>query len=139
MSSSFLNSNKGAVILDDPGQIAAVFVALGWRSLDLSSRFLPLHLESFFSKDEPASLVDKLVVVKDLFADHEKPCEINCLTIHVLDEFLAFSPNVDEVRKCVDLQWKVKSSVKICAMANGLFLFSFVSLEDLLRFLTGGL
>lgn len=60
------------------------------------------------------------------------------LELSPVGKFLLFLPSIDELKKWVSNQWKVEGNVKLNAISNSLFLFSFVNEEDLVYVLTSG-
>lgn len=61
------------------------------------------------------------------------------LKLSLVGKFFARRPYIYQVWKWASDTWKTKGSVSISAMPKGLFLFTFVILEDMLKVLTGGL
>lgn len=126
----------------------------------LVSPLLSLGLDYFFENENLVSFAEKQVEGKSLKKTDSKyenlasiACLMEGLELVIMDElmdcfiehklslfgkFLAFRPNIDQVRRWVDVVWKLKGSVTIIAMTNSLFLFRFVTDEDLIRVLIGG-
>ncbi|GLJ23986.1 hypothetical protein SUGI_0456350 [Cryptomeria japonica] len=94
---------------------------------------MPLDGSKELNTLEALSTLDVLEV--DVLDELMNVAEIN---LSLVVKLLAFRPSIDQVRSWVDSLWKLKGSVKIGSMANGIFLFSFVSQEDIVKVLMTG-
>lgn len=119
---------------------------------------LTFGLNSFFLEEALASYVDNLVGFDSSAQFKSLVDSASCsitgwevdvlkvlmlkamdnLKIPLVGKFLAFRPNIEVVFQWAASTWNLKGSVTINAMPRGIFMFSFVVYEDMLKFLTRG-
>ncbi|GLJ54283.1 hypothetical protein SUGI_1164510 [Cryptomeria japonica] len=88
-----------------------------------STNLIPLDVVASFSQTEdgtkiklPNNLMDRIVA---------------SLHLAIVGHFFSFRPSIDMVRRWEKSHWKLKGSLEVFAMSGGLFLFKFITEEDL--------
>ncbi|GLJ26179.1 hypothetical protein SUGI_0502170 [Cryptomeria japonica] len=101
-----------------------------WKNALLgSTNSLPLDVVASFSQTEDGAKIKLPNNLMDRIA--------TSLHLAIVGRFFFFRPSIDMVRHWAKSRWKLKGSLEVSAMSGGLFLFKFITEEDLIYVLSG--